>query len=112
MAQETQTGALYQPRGLGWEGDGKEVQEGEGICIPMADMDFLGGSDGNASTYNAGDPGSTPGLGRSPGDPVFLHGKSHGWRGLVDYNPWGHKDSDMTEQLHFHFLSWLTHVEV
>ena len=37
MAQETQTGALYQPRGLGWEGDGKEVQEGEGICIPMAD---------------------------------------------------------------------------
>ena len=37
MAQETLTGALYQPRGLGWEGDGKEVQEGEDICIPMAD---------------------------------------------------------------------------
>ena len=37
MAQETQTGALYQPRGLGWEGDGKEAQEGEDICIPMAD---------------------------------------------------------------------------
>ena len=37
MAQETQTEALYQPRGVGWETDGREVQKGEGICIPMAD---------------------------------------------------------------------------
>ena len=37
MGQETQIGALYQPRGLGWEGDGREVQKGEDICIPMAD---------------------------------------------------------------------------
>ena len=36
-AQETQTGALYQPRGLGREGDGKEVQKGRDICIPMGD---------------------------------------------------------------------------
>ena len=27
----------------------------------------------------------------------------HGQRGLVGYSPWGHKESDMTEQLHFHF---------
>ena len=27
-----------------------------------------GGSDGKASVYNAGDPGSIPGLGRSPGE--------------------------------------------
>ena len=27
-----------------------------------------GGSDGKASVYNAGDPGSMPGLGRSPGE--------------------------------------------
>ena len=26
------------------------------------------GSDGKASAYNAGDPGSIPGLGRSPGE--------------------------------------------
>ena len=32
MAQETQTGALYQPRVDG-EGDGRE----EDICVPMAD---------------------------------------------------------------------------
>ena len=31
-------------------------------------MDFPGGSDGKASVYNAGDPGSVPGLGRSPGE--------------------------------------------
>ena len=30
---------------------------------------------------------------------VFLPGKSHGHRSLVGYNPWGQKDSDMTEQL-------------
>ena len=29
-------------------------------------MDFPGGSDGRASAYNAGDPGSMPASGRSP----------------------------------------------
>ena len=33
--------------------------------------------------------------------PVFLPGKSHGWRSLVGYNLWGHKESDTTERLHF-----------
>ena len=37
MAQENQTGALYQPRGVGGEGDEREVQKGGHICIPMAD---------------------------------------------------------------------------
>ena len=35
--------------------------------------------------------------------PVLLPGKSHGWRSLVGCSPWGHKDSDTTERLHFHF---------
>ena len=35
MTQRTQTGALYQPRGVGWGGDGREVQEG-GDSILMA----------------------------------------------------------------------------
>ena len=30
-------------------------------------MHFSGGSDGKPSACNAGDPGSIPGLGRSPG---------------------------------------------
>ena len=35
--------------------------------------------------------------------PVLLPGKSHGRRSLKGCSPWGRKESDMTEQLHFHF---------
>ena len=35
--------------------------------------------------------------------PVFLPGKSHGGRNLVGYSPWGRKEPDTTERLHFHF---------
>ena len=35
--------------------------------------------------------------------PVLLPGKPHGQRRLVGCNPWGHEESDTTEQLHFHF---------
>ena len=39
---------------------------------------------------------------------LLLPGKSHGWRSLVGCSPWGHKESDTTERLHFHFsLSWI-----
>jgi len=31
--------------------------------------------------------------------PVFLPGEFHGPRNLVAYNPWGHKESTITEQL-------------
>ena len=34
---------------------------------------------------------------------VLLPEKSHGRRSLVGRSPWGHEESDMTEQLHFHF---------
>ena len=61
--------------------------------------------DGKESSYNVGDLGSIPGLGRSPGGG---HGnplqyscleKPHGQRSLVGYSPWGRKELDMTEQL-------------
>ena len=35
--------------------------------------------------------------------PVFLHGESHGQRILVGYSPWGHKESETTEQLTLSF---------
>ena len=38
------------------------------IMLRQVPSDFPGGSDGKACTYNAGDPGSIPGLGRSPGE--------------------------------------------
>ena len=36
--------------------------------------------------------------------PIFLPAKSHGWRSLVGYHPWGRRESDTTEQLHFLFF--------
>ena len=70
---------------------------------------FPSGSNSKASVCNAEDLGSIPGLGRSPGEgkwqstPVFLPGKFHGPRSLVGYRPWGRKEWDTTERLHFHF---------
>ena len=68
---------------------------------------FPVGSDSKEFACNAGDLSSIPGLGRSPWrrewlpTPVFLPGESHGQRRLVGYSPWGHRESDTTEQLHF-----------
>ena len=68
-------------------------------------LGFPAGSDGKESACNAGDLGSAPGLGRSPGgghgNPV-QHScleNPHGRRNLAGYSLWGHKESDMTEQL-------------
>ena len=40
--------------------------------------------------------------------PVLLPGKSHGWRSLLGYSPWGRKESarlsDLTFTFHFHAL--------
>ena len=71
---------------------------------------FPGGSDGKKYACNAGELGSIPGSGRSPGRrewqpiPVFLPGQSHGQRILVGYSPLGHKESDTTEQLTHKFI--------
>ena len=35
--------------------------------------------------------------------PVLLPGQFHGRRSLVGYSPWGRKELDTTERLHFHF---------
>ena len=49
--------------------------------------------------------GSIPGLGRSPGEgngnllQYSCLEKSHAQRSLVEYSPWGHKESNMTEGL-------------
>ena len=59
-------------------------------------MGFTGGSGGKVLPANARDPGSIPGLGRSPG------GEARGQRNLALYSPWGRKESDMTEQLNTH----------
>ena len=69
------------------------------------------GWDSKAAAYNAGDPGSIPGSGRSTGEgngnPLQYSclEKSHGQGNLVGYSPWGHKESDTTERLHLCLLS-------
>ena len=61
------------------------------------------GWDSKASTYNAGDPGSIPGSGRSPGEgngnPLQYSclKKSHGQRDLVGYGARVLKVTDMNE---------------
>ena len=66
---------------------------------------FPGGSDRKESTCNVGDLGSIPGLGGSPGgehgDPLQYSCLENPMdqRSLVDYSPWGHKETDMTEQI-------------
>ena len=37
--------------------------------------------------------------------PVLLPGKSHGRRSVAGYSPWGRKESDTTERLHFTFAT-------
>ena len=70
-------------------------------------LGFPGGSDGKASAYNAEDLGSIPGSGRFLGEgndnPLQYSclKKFHGLRSLVGYSPWGCKELDTTEQLHF-----------
>ena len=40
---------------------------------------------------------------RKPVYNILLPGESYGRRGLVGCSSWGHKESDTTERLHFHF---------
>ena len=70
-------------------------------------MDLPGGSDGKASAYNAGDPGSIPGR----EDPLEKEMATHSsilawkipWTEELGYCPWGCKESDTTERLHYHY---------
>ena len=64
-------------------------------------MGFPGGSEVKESASNAGDLGSIPWRRKWQLIQVFLLGESHGWRSLASYNPWGCKELDMTERLHF-----------
>ena len=77
--------------------------ENKNIKILTSEMGFPGGSDSKASVCNAGDQGSIPGSGKSPGEgngnPLQYSclEKSHGQKSLVGYSPKGCKESDMTE---------------
>ena len=80
----------------------------------MTTTDFPGGSDGKASAYNAGDPGSIPGSGRFPGEGngnrLQYSCVKNPMNGGACWCPWGHKELDMTERLRFPIhLPFLNH---
>ena len=63
---------------------------------------------------NAGDTGSISGLGRSPGvgngNPLQYSCLENpmdrrDWWATESTSPWGHKESDTTKRLHFHFIA-------
>ena len=63
------------------------------------ELGFPGASAGKESACNSGDLGSIPGLGRSSGEGNGYHCgiSAEEFHGLC--SPWGHTESDMTEQL-------------
>ena len=64
----------------------------------------MGGSESKTTVWERMIKNFKNGLGGDYGPtPVLLPGKSHGWRSLVGCSPWGHKESDTTERLHFRF---------
>ena len=66
------------------------------VGIKIAGENIIGSSDGKASAYNAGDPGSISGWGSSLEKGMALHSSILAWR-----LPWieepGHKHLDTTE---------------
>ena len=64
-------------------------------------MGFPDSSVGKESAYNAGDPDSIPGLGRSPGEGTVYPLQYPGLENSMDciYSPWGGKELDTIEQL-------------
>ena len=70
------------------------------------------------SACNAGDLDSTPGLGSCPGEgdgnPLQYSclEKSPEWGNLVGFSPWGHKELDKTEWLHYFITTHMTNADV
>ena len=64
-------------------------------------LSFLCGSAGEESACNAGDLGSIPRVGRSPGEGKGYLLQYSGLENSMDYtcSPWGHKKSNTTERL-------------
>ena len=64
-------------------------------------LGFPCGSAGKESTCNLGDLGLIPGLEDSPGEGKGYPLQYSGLENSMDYSPWGLKESDTTELLHF-----------
>ena len=78
-------------------------EEGSYTIQDIYIMGFPGGSDGKLSACNAGDPGSIPGSGRSPGEGNSYPLQHSGLQNSMDCIVQGvSKESDMTERSSLH----------
>ena len=94
--QETQETRVSSP--------GQDDPMEEKIATSGILVGFPGGSEGKASACSAGDLGSIPGSGRSPGEGngILLQYsclENSMDRNLVGYSSWCRKELDMTERL-------------
>ena len=95
MSKGTQTGALYQSRGVGWGGRWEGGSKGRDICVLMGYPCSSASKD-----YSCRRPGFDPWVREIPWrrerlpTAVFWPEEFHGL-----YSPWGHKQSDTTKQL-------------
>ena len=77
----------------------------ESLCCTLKTLlgNFPGDSDGKTVCLQCWRPGFNPWVGKIhwrrkwQRTPALLPGKFHGWRNLIGYYPWGHKESDTTE---------------
>ena len=80
------------------------------MYMPHGSWSGIPGASDSKKTLPAMQETQVPNLGQedplqkemAPHSSVLLR-KSHGWRSLEGYSPWGHKELDTTERLHFHF---------
>ena len=72
---------------------------------------FPGGPDGKVSVWFNPWVRKIPRRRKWQPTPVLLPGQFHGWRSLVGYSPWDHKESDTTERLHFSLLMGMLYKE-
>ena len=78
-----------------------------GVCLFLSDLFHLGfpcGSAGKESTYNVGDLGLIPGLGRSPGEGTGYPLQYSGLENSMDCTVHGvAKSQTQLSDFHFHF---------
>ena len=82
------------------------VIQGQSFTLQATDWAASIRSDGKAS-LQGGRPGFDPWVGKIPWrrgrlpTPVFWPGEFHGRRSLAGYSPWGRRESDTTETIHW-----------
>ena len=116
-----------------WQSNEKILNKSESSSqLIMIFLLVPGGSDGKASAYNAGDPGSIPGSGRSPGEGngnplqysclenpmdggawwATVHGVAESWTRLSDFTSSLWEQNNTVLSIRRHFVSMYQIIEI